>query len=57
MNGKSTRYYKYESSGSGSVTIPIALADGLNWSHKDEIIIQIKTIDGNTGLFFFKKEK
>lgn len=57
MNGETTKFYKYESSTSASVTIPKSIAKGLNWKHKDEIGIIIKTIDGHTGLFLFKKEK
>ncbi|MFX0132069.1 MAG: hypothetical protein ACFFDN_00355 [Candidatus Hodarchaeota archaeon] len=56
MSGKKTKYYFYEDRGSGSITIPISMAKGLNWNHKDEINILIKTIDGYTGLFLFKKE-
>lgn len=56
MNGKTTKYYKFESSGSGRVNIPIALAEALNWEHNIEINIVIQTIKGQTGLFLFKKE-
>ncbi|MHA1488541.1 MAG: hypothetical protein ACTSRI_02665 [Promethearchaeota archaeon] len=56
MNGEITRYYKYEKSGSGRITIPIALAKALNWEHLNDINIIIKSIDGKTGLFLFKKE-
>ena len=57
MNGKTTKYYKFKSSGSGRVNIPIALAEALNWSHNDEINILIETIEGQTGLFLFKKKE
>ena len=57
MNGKTTKYYKFESSGSGRVNIPIALAKGLNWEHNNEINIVIHTIEGQTGLFLFKKKE
>jgi len=56
MNGEITKYYKYKTSGSRSITMPIALAKSLNWKHKDDINIIIKTIDGQLGLFLFKKE-
>lgn len=55
MKGKITKYYKYESSGSGTVTIPIALAEALNWEHQDEIGIVIEVKNGKKGLFLFKK--
>jgi len=55
MNGETTKYYKYNKSGSGNLTVPIALANALNWKHKDQIKIRIKTIEGETGLFFFKE--
>jgi len=57
MNGEITKYYKYKTSGSGSITIPIALAKSLNWEHKDYINVIFKTINNHSGLFFFKKEK
>lgn len=55
MNGEITKYYKYDSSGSGSVTIPIALAKALNWEHQDEIGIIIDVKNDKNGLFLFKK--
>jgi len=55
MNGELTKYYKYDSSGSGSDTIPIALAKALNWEHQDEIGIIIDVKNDNKGLFLFKK--
>lgn len=57
MNGEITKYYKYNTSGSGSITIPIALAKALNWEHKDEINIIFDIKDGQHGLFFFKKKR
>lgn len=57
MNGEITKYYKYETSGSGTVTIPLALAKSLNWDHKDEINIVIKEVNNQVGLFLFKKKK
>ena len=56
MNGEVVKYHRYEGT-SGKITIPLAIAKGLNWKHKDEINIVIKTIDGETGLFLFKKKK
>ena len=43
-------------SGSGTVTIPIALAKALNWNHQDEIRIIIDVKMNQKGLFLFKKE-
>lgn len=57
MNGKTTKYYKFKSSGSGRVNIPIALAEALNWGHNDEINILIQTFEGQAGLFLFKKKE
>ena len=57
MNGETTKYYKFEKSGSGRITIPISLAKALNWTHGDEINIIIEVLNGNKGLFLFKKEK
>ena len=58
MSGDITRFYKYRSSTSASVTIPVRTARLLNWHHKDRLNILIKTeeIDGKnyTGLFLFK---
>ncbi len=40
------------------VTIPRAIleASNLNWEHKDEINLVTKTIDGQEGIFLFKKK-
>lgn len=40
------------------VTIPRAIlkANNFNWSHGDEIKLVVKTIDGQQGIFLFKKE-
>jgi len=41
------------------VTIPRAIleANNLNWSHGEEIKLLVKTIDGQQGIFLFKKEE
>lgn len=57
MNGEKTIYYKYKGSGSGKITIPIALANALNWKHKEEIRIIIDVREGRKGLFLFKMDK
>lgn len=54
MNGETTKYYKYDKSGSGNLTVPIALANALNWEHKDQIKIKVESLKGKIGLFFFK---
>jgi hypothetical protein len=60
MSGDETKFYKYESSTSATVTIPLTIAKSLNWKHKDTINMVIKTIDiegkNQIGLFLFKKE-
>ena len=40
------------------VTIPRAIleANNLNWSHGEEINLLVKTIDGQQGIFLFKKK-
>jgi len=54
MNGETTKYYVYKST-SGRVNIPKSVAKMLNWSHKDDINLVVKEIDGQVGLFLFKK--
>ena len=51
-----TKFYKYKSATSATVTIPIRMAKMLGWTHKDEIIMELKTIDGNIGIFLYKKK-
>ena len=53
MNGGKTKFYKYDSSTSASVTIPLVIAKALNWNHKDEINLSIKFFEGKLGLFLF----
>jgi len=55
MKGQQTKYYKFESTGSGRLTVPISLAKALGWEHSDNIVIRIETIDQKTGLFFYKE--
>ncbi len=56
MNGKTTKYRKYEGSGSGRINIPIALAESLNWENRDDIGILSHTYKGIEGLFLYKKD-
>ncbi len=53
MNGEKTKFYKYDSSTSANVTIPLGIAKALNWNHKDEINLSIKSFEGKLGLFLF----
>ena len=58
MNGHPVKYLFYESNKKSMVTIPRAIlkANNFNWSHGDEIKLVVKTIDGQQGIFLFKKE-
>ena len=56
MNGKITKYYEYEKT-SGRVNIPKSVAQMLNWNHEDTISITIEVINGQKGLFLFKKSE
>ncbi|KKN07594.1 hypothetical protein LCGC14_1065400 [marine sediment metagenome] len=56
MNGETVKYHKYEGS-SGKISIPTSIAKSLNWDHKNEIGMIIRTIDGKQGLFLWKREK
>ena len=55
----SNNFCYYEETGKSTITIPRPIIDAgnLNWEHKDDINIIIKTIDGQEGLFLFKREK
>ena len=57
MNGKTIKYRKYKGQGSGTLNIPISIADALNWKDHDKISLVIEVIDGQKGIFLFKKEK
>ena len=57
VNGETTKYYKYEKSGSGRLTVPLSLAKALNWEHDDELNVIVEVFNGQKGLFFFKKDK
>ncbi len=56
MNGKTTKYHKYEGSGSGNLTIPIAIAKALNWENGDEISLVFDVKNEKKGIFLFKKD-
>lgn len=55
MNGENTKYYKYKNT-SGKLNISPSVANILNWKHNDKINYVVKTVEGQIGLFFFKKE-
>ena len=57
MAGYTVKYQYYEVTGKSSVTIPRAILEAaqLDWNPRDDIKILIKTIDGNKGLFLYKK--
>lgn len=57
MNGKTTKYRKYKSQGSGQISIPVSIAKALNWKDGDEINIIFETVDNKKGIFLSKKEK
>ena len=62
MNGHPVKYLFYKSNKKSIVTIPRAIleASNLNWGHKEEIKLVVKTIDGQKGIFLYKsntKEK
>ena len=54
MKGTATKLYIYENT-SPRINIPLKIVEGLNWGHSDDLRIEIKTIEGNTGLFIYKK--
>ena len=56
MKGTATKLYIYENT-SPRVNIPLKIVEGLNWAHSDDLRIEIKTIDGNTGLFIYKEKE
>ena len=55
MPGQKTKFHKYPTK--CDVTIPRPIARALGWEHKNEINLEIKTIDGIVGLFLYKEKK
>ena len=55
MNGKTVKYHFYKKYKQSNITIPVSLAQSLNWKDKDEIKIIIETVNGQIGLFLFKE--
>ena len=58
MNGYKSKYLYYKVNKQSIVTIPRAILDAnnLNWDHKEDINIIYKELEGQPGLFLFKKE-
>ena len=56
VDGETTKYTRYEGT-SGKVVISKSIAKALGWEHKDEIKVVFKTVEGNEGLFLFKKKE
>ncbi len=59
MNGHITKYLYYEKTGKSVVTVPriVIDAENLNWKPKDNLYLVVKTVDGQKGIFLFKKEQ
>jgi len=57
IDGVTTKYYFYKSRGSGSVTIPVKIAEALNWKHKQGISLTLKTVEEEIGIFLKAKTK
>jgi len=58
MDGHLTKYLFYEKTGKSQVTIPRKLLEieKVSWDHNDDVYIVKKTIEGQEGLFLFKKD-
>lgn len=57
MNGETVKYLYYEENKRSILTIPVSMARGLNWGHKDEIGIINLTYNGQEGLFLWKRKE
>ena len=56
MSEQETKYYKFKSSGSGQVTIPITIARMMGWKHDDILKISFENINENKGIFLYKED-
>ena len=56
IEGKITRFYNYEKT-SGRINVPNIFSEMLGWEHNNEIIMNIEIVNGQKGLFLFKKKK
>jgi len=55
MSGKLITYRKYKSGGSGTIYVPISVAQSLGWKDGDELILSFEMIDNKKGIFLTKK--
>ena len=56
MAGKKVVYFFDEKHSISKITIPVSLAESLNWENKDEISVLFEVKDGQKGLFLFKEQ-
>ena len=59
MDGHLTKYLYYKSSGKSQVTLPRKFLEieKFDWEHDDDLYLISKEIDGQKGIFIFKKEE
>lgn len=57
MNGVNVTYQFYKSNKRSFITIPVAIAKGLNWKNKDKINLSLKLIGDKHGIFLYKTGK
>ena len=59
VNGYKSKYLYYKANKQSIVTIPRAILDAnnLKWNHKEDVNIIYKELNGESGLFLFKKEE
>ncbi len=55
MSGRAIKYKKYDKHGSGRLYIPVSIAQALKWKDGDDIMLTIEVVDGNKGVFLYKK--
>ena len=56
MDGKIITYRKYQSGGSGTIYVPISVAESLGWKDKDELVLTFEVLNDKKGIFIRKKE-
>lgn len=59
MNGYTSKYLYYESNKNSIITIPrpIIEANNLDWEPGDDIGIIVETMNGQKGMFLWKREE
>ena len=59
IDGHLTKYLYYEKTGKSQITIPRKFLDTekFDWKHDDDLYLIEREIDGQKGIFIFKKEK